>query len=123
MSSVPARYEVSGERRNPKPSGRTSSVPSPYIESPFLARFFRSAKISSCLRSRLAPSISLAIAISTSSVTWRFFRSDRCIGYRYSEGVVRRRELREQGLGGDAARAPVRHAPEWVRLPDNLRLG
>ena len=37
MSSVPARYEVSGERRKPKPSGSTSSVPSPKMLSPFFA--------------------------------------------------------------------------------------
>src|SRR5471030_1697020 len=118
MSSVPARYEVSGERRKPKPSGSTSSVPSPKIASPFFARFFKSAKISSCLRRRLAPSISFVIDISTSSVTWRFFRSDRCIKYRYSEGVAREKKLREN-WEGDAELALVQHAPEWVRLPDN----
>jgi len=37
MSSVPARYEVSGERRKPKPSGSTSIVPLPEIDSPFFA--------------------------------------------------------------------------------------
>src|SRR6185295_17415130 len=122
MSSVPARYDVSGERRKPKPSGSTSSVPSPKIASPFLARFFSSAKISSCLRRRFAPSISLVMAISTSSVTWRFFRSDRCIECRYSEGVAGDRDLRDR-LGGEAELALVRHAPERGRLPDNLRVG
>src|SRR5467141_628805 len=80
MSSVLARYEVSGERRKPKPSGRTSSVPSPKIDSPFLAVFFSMAKIRSCLRIRLAPSMPFATAISTSWVTWCCFSSERCIG-------------------------------------------
>src|SRR5881396_3072404 len=80
MSSVLARYEVSGERRKPKPSGRTSSVPSPKIDSPFFAVFFSMAKIRSCLRIRLAPSMPFATAISTSWVTWCCFSSDRCIG-------------------------------------------
>src|SRR5215813_831022 len=79
MSSVPARYDVSGERRKPNPSGRTSSVPPPYMLSPFLAWFLSSAKMSSCLRMRLAPSTSFLVAISRSSETWRFFRSDKCI--------------------------------------------
>jgi hypothetical protein len=56
MSSVPARYEVSGERRKPKPSGSTSSAPSPQIGSPLRARLRSSAKTSSCLRSLFAPS-------------------------------------------------------------------
>src|SRR5688572_13213585 len=47
--------------------------------SPFLAWFLRSAKISSCLRIRLAPSTSFLDAISSSSPTCRFLRSDRCI--------------------------------------------
>src|SRR5438309_1005954 len=80
MSSVLARYEVSGERRKPKPSGSTSSVPSPKIDSPFFAVFFSMAKIRSCLRIRLAPSMPFATAISTSWVTWCCFSSDRCIG-------------------------------------------
>src|SRR6266850_4748423 len=79
MSSVEARYDVSGERRKPKPSGSTSSVPSPKMDSPFLARFFRSAKISSCLRMRLAPSISFDVAISSSWLTCCVFSSDKCI--------------------------------------------
>src|SRR6266850_2218784 len=80
MSSGLARYEVSGERRKPKPSGRTSSVPSPKIDSPFFAVFFSMAKIRSCLRIRLAPSMPFATAISTSWVTWCCFSSERCIG-------------------------------------------
>src|SRR5436190_17101298 len=79
MSSGPARYEVSGERRKPKPSCSTSRVPSPKIASPFLAWCLRSANTSSCLRRRLAPSSSLAIAMSTSSVTCFSLRSERCI--------------------------------------------
>src|SRR5688500_6253142 len=79
MSSGPARYDVSGDRRKPKPSCSTSSVPSPKIDSPFLAWCLRSAKTSSCLRRRLAPSSSLAIAMSTSSVTCFSLRSERCI--------------------------------------------
>src|SRR5574340_720552 len=101
MSSVPARYEVSGERRKPKPSGSTSSVPSPKMLSPFLARFLSRAKISSCLRRRLAPSISLAMAISRSWVTWRGLSSDRCMaedGATAERGVGGRKEL-ETGVG------------------------
>src|SRR5204862_1025536 len=79
MSSVEARYDVSGERRKPKPSGSTSSVPSPNMDSPFLARFFRRAKISSCLRMRLAPSISFDVAISSSWLTCYVLSSDKCI--------------------------------------------
>ena len=79
MSSVLARYEVSGERRKPKPSGSTSSVPPPKMLSPFLAWFLSSAKISSCLRMRFALSTSFLVAMSRSSETWRFFRSDKCI--------------------------------------------
>src|SRR5215471_1732576 len=47
--------------------------------SPFFAWFFNSAKMRSCLRIRFAPSISLVLAISTSSVTGLDLRSDRCM--------------------------------------------
>jgi hypothetical protein len=60
---------VSGERRKPKPSGSTSSVPSPKIDSPFFAWFLSSAKIRSCLRIRLAFSMPFDTAISTSLET------------------------------------------------------
>ncbi|CFU80488.1 Uncharacterised protein [Bordetella pertussis] len=73
MSSVLARYEVSGERRNPKPSGRTSSTPSPKICSPCLARRFMMANINSCLRRRLAFSISRPAAISSNCDTCSAF--------------------------------------------------
>src|SRR6185503_10442984 len=86
MSSGPARYEVSGERRNPKPSCRTSRVPSPKIASPFLAWLFSRAKMSSCLRRRLAPSSSAVLAVSTSSWTCLSLRSDRCITRSYEGG-------------------------------------
>src|SRR5262245_24986566 len=49
--------------------------------SPFLAWFLSSAKMSSCLRMRLAPSTSFLDAISRSSPTCRFLRSDRCINF------------------------------------------
>ncbi len=61
MSSVPARYDVSGERRKPKPSGSTSSVPSPKMLSPFFACCFSIAKMRSCLRIRFAPSSSIEL--------------------------------------------------------------
>src|SRR6185369_9990961 len=80
MSSVEARYEVSGERRKPKPSGSTSSVPSPKIETPFFAWLLSSAKIRSCLRRRLAFSMPWPTAISTSAVTWCVFSSERWAG-------------------------------------------
>src|SRR3989304_6115440 len=79
MASVGAREDVSGERRKPKPSGSTSRVPSPNIDSPFLARFLSRANISSCLRNLLALSISLVTAISSSWLTWRVLSSDNCI--------------------------------------------
>src|SRR5512146_1510716 len=85
MSSVLARYDVSGERRKPNPSGSTSSVPSPKIDSPFFAWFLSMAKMRSCLRRRFAPSIWLATAMSTSSVTWRDFNSERCIDDRIKD--------------------------------------
>src|SRR5213596_3335983 len=102
MSSVLARYEVSGERRKPKPSGRTSSVPSPKIDSPFFAVFFSMAKIRSCLRIRLAPSMPFATAISTSWVTWCCFSSDRCIGME-GGGAENLLPLRLAGKSGSAA--------------------
>src|SRR6185295_11341752 len=48
--------------------------------SPFLACIFSIVKIRSCLRRRLAPSISIALARSTSSETCLALSSDRCIG-------------------------------------------
>ena len=72
---------MSGERRNPKPSGSTSSVPSPKIDSPFLARFLSSAKMSSCLRIRFAPSTSYCVAISMSWLTWSCLSSESCIAF------------------------------------------
>src|SRR5216683_2782955 len=104
MSSVLARYEVSGERRKPKPSGRTSSVPSPKIDSPFFAVFFSMAKIRSCLRIRLAPSMPFATAISTSWVTWCCFSSERCIGMGAGGvGAESLLPLRLAGKSGSAA--------------------
>ena len=88
--------EVSGERRKPKPSGSTSSVPSPKMLSPFFAWFFSSAKIRSCLRMRLAPSISFVLAMSRSSVTCLVLSSESCMGV----GDVRK--------GRRAARSPRR---------------
>ena len=81
---------MSGERRKPKPSGRTSSVPSPKMLSPFFACCFSMAKMRSCLRIRLAPSSSLALAISTSSVTGLDLSSDRCMVARGKGGERRR---------------------------------
>ena len=78
--------------------------------------------MSSCLRRRLAPSISLVMAISTSSVTWRFFRSDRCMAVRYSEGGARRKTSGKRIRRLPRSFTLVRHAPEWVRLPADLVL-
>src|SRR5689334_18798716 len=114
MSSGPARYEVSGERRKPKPSWSTSRVPSPKIASPFLAWCLRSAKTSSCLRRRLAPSSSLAIAMSTSSETCLSLRSDKCMpraclvcvrerARKTSRAAETQREFGSAWLRGDAA--------------------
>src|SRR5690606_21693169 len=77
MSSVPARYEVSGERRKPNPSDSTSSAPSPQIGSPLRARLRSSAKTSSCLRSLFAPSTPASVAICSSSLTCRALSSDK----------------------------------------------
>src|SRR6478735_6454798 len=97
MSSVLARYEVSGERRNPNPSGSTSSVPSPKIASPFFARFLRIANMRSCLRRRFAPSISFVTAKSTSCVTCWDFSSDKCMANAEWEGNVNRGVLGRRG--------------------------
>src|SRR5438067_1399306 len=88
--------------------------------SPFLAWFLSSAKIRSCLRSRLAPSISLVLAISTSSVTGLDLRSDRCIGGRVGgqvtgdgrSGARRFGRLNHSGrlAPGNASGADERHA-------------
>src|SRR4051794_30994688 len=50
------------------------------MDSPFFAWLFSSAKIRSCLRSRLAFSMPLVTAMSTSWVTCSSFSSDRCMG-------------------------------------------
>src|SRR4026209_972953 len=82
MSSVLARYEVSGERRKPKPSGSTSSVPSPKMDSPFFAWCLSMAKMRSCLRIRLAPSTPLVVAFSSRSETCRVLSSESCMLFR-----------------------------------------
>src|SRR5262250_2713204 len=82
--------------------------------SPFFAWFLSRAKIRSCLRIRLAPSISLVLAISTSSVTGLDLRSDRCMdGWgagRNRSSLWRRRaaafSIREIGAG-ERTTAPV----------------
>src|SRR5579863_7805933 len=56
MSSGPARYEPSAERRKPKPSCRISRTPSPEISSPLRAWALRMEKITSVLRERAMPS-------------------------------------------------------------------
>src|SRR5262252_8934514 len=119
MSSVLARYEVSGERRKPKPSGRISSVPSPKMLSPFFACCFSMAKIRSCLRIRLAPSSSLVLAISTSSVTGLDLSSDRCMG-----GARKGRE-RRRAAEGNTGRFRAREGfpggrPNFQAAPWNL---
>src|SRR3954467_6427404 len=102
MSSGPARYEVSGERRKPKPSCSTSRVPSPKMASPFLAWDLRSAKTSSCLRRRFAPSSSLVFAISTSSETCFSFRSDKCMPRGTCQGEKGFGRARETTRAGEA---------------------
>src|SRR6185436_5763211 len=82
MSSVLARYEVSGERRKPKPSGSTSRVPSPKMDSPFFAWCLSMAKMRSCLRIRLAPSTPLVVAFSSRSETCRVLSSESCMLFR-----------------------------------------
>ena len=76
---------MSGDLKNPNPSGSTSSVPEPDMDSPFFAWSFSSAKIRSCFLMRLAFSTSFAVAISMSSLTCRFLRSDKCIGFCWVE--------------------------------------
>src|SRR6185436_9588946 len=89
MSSVLARYEVSGERRNPKPSGSTSRTPPPKSDSPFFACCFSSAKMRSGLRMRFAPSISFELPTSVSSDTCLELSSDKCMAL--EGGVPERR--------------------------------
>ena len=79
ISAGPARYEESEDLKKPNPSCNTSKVPSPINLSPFLALFLSIAKIKSCLRILPAFSILSEFAKSTSSVTGRCFRSDKCI--------------------------------------------
>src|SRR5688572_1860131 len=52
--------------------------------------------MSSCLRRRFAPSTSFLTAMSTSSPTWRFFRSDRCMDCSRNTGGTRERRREEQ---------------------------
>src|SRR5690606_26102235 len=100
MSSVLARYEVSGERRKPKPSGRTSSTPSPKICSPCLARRFLMANMSSCSRRRLAWSMSRLDAISSNCETCSALSSLRC---------MRKKKEGESGrMGGRPGKGPTR---------------
>src|SRR5690606_30365338 len=100
MSSVLARYDVSGDRKKPKPSGSTSSTPSPKICSPCLARFFMMANMISCLRRRLALSMSRLAAISSNCDTCSAFSSVRCMrekkGIR-AKWVADSRRARAQG--------------------------
>src|SRR5690606_18313499 len=70
------------------------------MDSPVLALRLRIANISSCLRSRLAFSMSSPMAISISSETWRTFSSDKCMG----SGPV---ERGEPGATRYAAARPV----------------
>jgi len=69
-----------GRAQEAEAVGSTSSVPSPKIETPFFAWLFSSAKMRSCLRIRLAFSMPLDTAMSTSCETWCAFSSERCIG-------------------------------------------
>src|SRR5688572_21275548 len=70
----------------------------------------------SCLRMRFAPSISFLTAISTSSPTWRFFNSDKCIDG--SLGVVPSgdedsdRGVGAAGIGSGSTRARTLAAGE-----------
>src|SRR5215813_4996662 len=57
----------SGERKNPKPSDRTSTTPSPMISTSWVASCLRIANISSCLRMVLAFSTWCSSANATSS--------------------------------------------------------
>jgi hypothetical protein len=68
-----------GRAQEAEAVGQVSSDAVAEDGSPFLAWFFSSAKISSCLRSRLAPSMPLATAISSSWLTCRALSSDRCM--------------------------------------------
>src|SRR5215472_17249860 len=76
--------------------------------SPFFAWFFNSAKIRSCLRIRFAPSISLVLAISTSSVTGLDFRPDRCMVLRVaSSAAALAAALLDSGFDAGDGTAPV----------------
>src|SRR4249919_3676912 len=128
MSSVLARYEVSGERRKPKPSGNTSSVPSPKMDSPFFACAFSMAKIRSCLRRRLAFSMPAATARSTSCVTCNCFISERCmealdgvLGVSAAAGVVGSGRWDVRTSGGCAAWGLLMLGVcAWTSALDNL---
>src|SRR5579863_8236043 len=80
MSSGPARYEPSAERRKPKPSCRISRTPSPEISSPLRACALRMEKITSCLRERAMPSRPMDSASSMMASAGRRLSSVRFIG-------------------------------------------
>src|SRR3984885_5541019 len=75
MSSGPGRELASGERRNPKPSERTSTTPSPIMSISWIASCLRMANISSCLRMVLAFSTPFSSANATSSAAVWALRS------------------------------------------------
>src|SRR5512139_65031 len=70
--------------------------------SPRLARVFRMVKISSCLRKRLALSMPLAAAISSSSVMGFCLSSERCMGGAWIGSLER------AGRGKDWSRTVLR---------------
>src|SRR5436190_12938521 len=66
--------------------------------------------MSSCLRMRFAPSTSFLTAMSTSSPTWRFLRSDRCMDWSCdTEMEPRERDGRKE----DACRRAVRQGAPY----------
>src|SRR5574343_2075919 len=106
MSSVLAVKLVSMARRNPNPSGSTSSTPSANTCSPALARFLMMANISSCLRMRPVFSISRASACLRSSDTCSALSSFRCMGWTCGDAAWLGAGIQNQG-GGNLVVQPV----------------
>ena len=80
MSSGPAKYEESAERKKPKPSCKISKTPPPKISLSPSACAFKIAKIMSCLRVLARFSSFISAARLTNSLMDFSFSSVRFIG-------------------------------------------
>ena len=79
MSSGPARYEEVGDLKNPKPSFKISSTPSPSISSPSLEWDFNILNITSCFFDLAIFSIPMSSAIPINSSMGLALSSPKCM--------------------------------------------